>query len=59
MTDICSKEERLRVFRENVTLVVRAHNNVVLSLGKHELRLFALQLQFLQSKYLPGLNKLW
>lgn len=57
--DICSKEERLRVFRENVALVARAHNNVVSSLDKSELRLFALRLQFLNSKFQPGLSKLW
>eukprot|EP00796_Vickermania_ingenoplastis_P000185 gene187-100_t len=59
ITDICAKEERLRIFRESVTLVARAHNNVVMSLGKSELQLFALRIEYLDSKYLPGLNKLW
>lgn len=59
VTDICAKEERLRVFRESVALVARAHNTAVSSLTKTELQLFSLRLQFLGSKFLPGLNKLW
>lgn len=59
VADICAKEERLRVFRESVSFVVRAYNHVVQSLGKTELQLFSLRLQFLYAKYLPGLNKLW
>ncbi|KAH9593471.1 Dynein heavy chain [Trypanosoma melophagium] len=57
--DIVSKEERLRIFRENVALAVRAHNNVILSLTREECRLFALRLSFLESKYLPGMTRLW
>lgn len=57
--DICAKEERLRVFQESVALVARAYNAVVNSLTKTELQLFAIRLQFLYSKYAPGLNKLW
>lgn len=59
IVDIVSKEERLRVFRENVALAVRAHNNVLLSLTKEECRLFALRLSFLESKYMPGMTRLW
>ncbi|CCW65070.1 unnamed protein product [Phytomonas sp. EM1] len=58
--DICSKEERLRICRENIALVTRAYNNVIMSLGsREELRLFTLRLRFLESKYQPGLTKLW
>ncbi|EPY29590.1 dynein heavy chain, axonemal [Strigomonas culicis] len=59
LQDICSKEDRLHVFRENVAMVTRAYNNVVHSLNKFERRLFSLRLQFLYTKFLPGLNKLW
>ncbi|RNF10287.1 1-beta dynein [Trypanosoma rangeli] len=59
ISDIVSKEERLRVFREHVSLAVRAHNNVVLSLTKEECRLFAQRLRFLESKYMPGMSRLW
>ncbi|PWV12257.1 putative dynein heavy chain [Trypanosoma cruzi] len=59
ISDIVSKEERLRIFREHVSLAVRAHNNVVLSLTREECRLFALRLNFLESKYMPGMSRLW
>ncbi|CUG06458.1 dynein heavy chain, putative [Bodo saltans] len=59
VADIMTKEERLRVFRENVALAVRAYNNIVGSLNAEERRLFAFRVQFLESKYQPGLNKLW
>ncbi|RNC35631.1 putative dynein heavy chain [Trypanosoma cruzi] len=59
IADIVSKEERLRIFREHVSLAVRAHNNVVLSLTREECRLFALRLNFLESKYMPGMSRLW
>ncbi|CCW67502.1 unnamed protein product [Phytomonas sp. Hart1] len=58
--DICSKEERLRVCRENIALVTRTYNHVITSLEtREELRLFMLRLRFLESKYQPGLTKLW
>ncbi|KAG8349154.1 putative Dynein heavy chain N terminal region 2 domain1 [Trypanosoma vivax] len=58
IVDIVSKEERLRVFRENVSHAVRAYNNVVLSLSKEECRLFTMRMAFLESKYMPGMTRL-
>jgi dynein heavy chain, axonemal len=58
VTEICVREERLRLFRENVSIAVRLHNAVVHSLSKEELRLFALRINAMDAKFQPGLNKL-
>ncbi|CAD2220773.1 dynein heavy chain, axonemal [Angomonas deanei] len=58
LQDISAKEDRLRVFRENVAQVTRDHNGVVQSLNKAELRLFSVRLQSLDTTFLPGLNRL-
>lgn len=59
VAEIALREERLRLFRENVAVATRLHNSAVASLSKSELRLFALRISFMDTKYLPGLNKLW
>ena len=56
--EICAREERLRLFRENVCIAVRLHNAALYSLSKAELRLFALRIAAMDAKFLPGLNKL-
>ena len=56
--EIQAREERLRVFRENVCVAVRAYNHIVLSLTSEERRLFAERIAFLDSKYNPGISKL-
>eukprot|EP00754_Rhynchopus_humris_P014117 Rhum_TRINITY_DN14369_c7_g1::Rhum_TRINITY_DN14369_c7_g1_i1::g.86720::m.86720/K10408/DNAH; dynein heavy chain, axonemal len=56
--DMQLREERLRVFRENVCVAVRAYNVIVLSLTSEERRLFAERVAFLDSKYHPGMSKL-
>ncbi|KPI85651.1 putative dynein heavy chain [Leptomonas seymouri] len=58
VVEICTREERLRLFRENVSIAVRLHNAVVYSLSKEELRLFALRIETMDAKFQPGLNKL-
>jgi dynein heavy chain len=57
VADICQREERLRVFRENVALAVRAYDNIVLSLTADERRLFACRIQYLDSKFASGMTK--
>lgn len=57
--DICTKEERLRVFRENVATVVRAYNGIISTLSSEDRSLFAQRIAFLDSKFLPGWTKLW
>ncbi|KAJ9437970.1 Dynein-1-beta heavy chain [Diplonema papillatum] len=52
------REEKLRVFRENICLAVRAYNTIVTSLTSEERRLFAERTAFLDSKYNPGISKL-
>ena len=52
-----TREEKLRVIRENVSQAVRAYNNIILSLGGEERRLFACRIAFLDSKYASGLTK--
>eukprot|EP01063_Lacrimia_lanifica_P009197 TRINITY_DN1620_c2_g3_i1.p1 TRINITY_DN1620_c2_g3~~TRINITY_DN1620_c2_g3_i1.p1 ORF type:complete len:4609 (+),score=2253.81 TRINITY_DN1620_c2_g3_i1:158-13984(+) len=56
--DMQTREERLRVFRENVSVAVRAYNKIVLALSPEERRLFAERISFLDSKYAPGMSKL-
>ncbi|GET88803.1 dynein heavy chain, putative [Leishmania tarentolae] len=58
VSDICTREERLRLYRENVSMAVRLHNASVRSLSNAELRLFSLRIEAMDAKYLPGLNKL-
>ncbi|KPA83847.1 putative dynein heavy chain [Leptomonas pyrrhocoris] len=58
VVEISTREERLRLFRENVSIAVRLHNAAVYSLSKEELRLFALRIETMDSKFQPGLGKL-
>ncbi|AAZ13090.1 dynein heavy chain, putative [Trypanosoma brucei brucei TREU927] len=56
--DIVSKEERLRIYRESVAQAVRARNSIALSLTREECRLFSVRMNFLESKYMPGMTRL-
>jgi dynein heavy chain len=52
-------EERLRIYRENVAVAVRAYNNIITSLNAEERDLFALRISFLGTPkvYGQGLTK--
>ena len=58
-TEMLPKEERLRIFRENVCVVVRHYNHIVNLLSPDERRLFTERIAFLDKKFAPGLNKLF
>ncbi|KAG5478744.1 hypothetical protein LSCM1_06148 [Leishmania martiniquensis] len=58
VAEMCTREERLRLYRENVSMAVRLHNASMRSLSSAELRLFSLRIEAMDAKYLPGLNKL-
>ncbi|KAG5504844.1 hypothetical protein GH5_05475 [Leishmania sp. Ghana 2012 LV757] len=58
VAEMCTREERLRLYRENVSMAVRLHNSSIRSLTNAELRLFSLRIEAMDAKYLPGLNKL-
>ncbi|XQJ27193.1 dynein heavy chain, putative [Leishmania guyanensis] len=58
VAEMCTREERLRLYRENVSMAVRLHNASVDSLSNAEMRLFSLRMAAMDAKYLPGLNKL-
>ncbi|KAG5504460.1 hypothetical protein JKF63_04912 [Porcisia hertigi] len=59
VAEMCSREERLRLYRENVSVAVRLHNTSVSSLSSAELRLFSSRIETMNAKYLPGMIKLW
>eukprot|EP00756_Hemistasia_phaeocysticola_P025139 Hpha_TRINITY_DN15989_c0_g2::TRINITY_DN15989_c0_g2_i1::g.72379::m.72379/K10408/DNAH; dynein heavy chain, axonemal len=57
---IQAKEERLRVFRENVCVAVSKYNQIVRSLSPEERGLFEERVAALDVKYNPGMTKmLW
>ncbi|TPP50205.1 Dynein heavy chain and region D6 of dynein motor family protein [Leishmania donovani] len=58
VAEMCTREERLRFYRENVSMAVRLHNASVRSLSNADLRLFSLRIEAMDAKYVPGLNKL-
>jgi dynein heavy chain len=51
---MASHEERLRVYRENIAVAVRAYNNIVTSLNATERNLFAQRIEFLDTPKVYG-----
>jgi dynein heavy chain len=56
--DICNQKEKLRTLRENVLLVVRDYNKILLTLTAEERRLFSDRLRKLDKIINQGLHKL-
>ncbi|KAG4103981.1 dynein heavy chain and region D6 of dynein motor-domain-containing protein [Neocallimastix lanati (nom. inval.)] len=56
--EIVSKNEELRILRENVLLVVRDYNSIIESLNDKEQSLFKERIKFLDRKIKPGLTVL-
>ena len=56
--DVHSKREDLRILRENVLLVVRDYNRIIVALNQEERALFKERIRFLDKKIHPGLTKL-
>eukprot|EP00899_Mesostigma_viride_P014884 jgi/Mesvir1/23397/Mv21091-RA.2 len=56
--EVTSLREKFRVLRENVLLVVRDYNNILLALDTQERRLFADRIRYLDRRIHPGLHKL-
>ncbi|EDV25795.1 uncharacterized protein TRIADDRAFT_23475 [Trichoplax adhaerens] len=57
-TEVYQKREDLRVLRENVLLVIRDYNGIILSLSNEERGLFKERIRYLDKKIQPGLTKL-
>jgi len=56
--EIVSKNEELRILRENVLLVVRDYNSIIESLNEKEQNLFKERIKVLDKKVKPGLTVL-
>ena len=56
--EIYGKREELRVLRENVLLVVRDYNDILVSLTADEHKMFKERIRFLDRKMNPGLTSL-
>ena len=58
LTSQNQKRDRLRQLRENVMLIVRDYNNIMLLIDKNEKKLFNEHLQGLDKVIKPGIDKL-
>ncbi|XP_076145705.1 dynein axonemal heavy chain 2 [Alosa pseudoharengus] len=58
VSEVYQRREELRNLRENVLLVVRDYNRIILALSPEELGLFKERIRFLDKKIQPGLSKL-
>ncbi|XP_063042411.1 dynein axonemal heavy chain 2 [Engraulis encrasicolus] len=58
VSEVYQRREELRNLRENVLLVVRDYNRIILALSQEELGLFKERIRFLDKKIQPGLSKL-
>ncbi|XP_051578639.1 dynein axonemal heavy chain 2 [Myxocyprinus asiaticus] len=58
VTEVYQRREELRNLRENVLLVVRDYNRIIMALNADELGLFSERIRFLDKKIKPGLSKL-
>ena len=56
--EVYSKCEQLRVLRENVMLVIRDYNSIIVSLQPNERALFRERIRSLDKKIQPGFSKL-
>jgi len=56
--EMASKQEELRMVRENVMLVVRDYNTILDALGTEERRLFGEHLRHIDRKISPALKQL-
>jgi len=56
--DICNQQEKLRVMREHVMLIVRAYNEILNDLKPDERKLFSDHIRRLDKRINQGINKL-
>ena len=56
--EINAQREKYRVLRDNILMVVRDYNKILLALDKEERRLFHDRMRHLDRRILPGVTKL-
>ncbi|XP_056602033.1 dynein axonemal heavy chain 2 isoform X3 [Triplophysa dalaica] len=58
VTDLYQRREELHNLKENVLLVVKDYNRIIMALNAVEMGLFSEKIRFLNKKIQPGLSKL-
>ncbi|CAD7695690.1 unnamed protein product, partial [Ostreobium quekettii] len=56
--EIQAQKEKYRVLRENVLMVVRDYNKILMALDKEEKKLFHDRIRYLDRRIVPGITKL-